>query len=283
MINHLTKWGFTRYTRFSAYKTGDDNVYPVVICGHCKALYDAYHYYSADDYIIIMEDDVHFKDVDRYNDLLMEVTKDPQFKVLVQTIPDGNPKLYNPPLKDKHAHMHMCIYKRETIPIMIHSLFDQWLRTGYNDQWWVHNIGGIYTYTGNECLQVNYYFPSSSIKRSNTIYAFKLILCDFPLDGLDVFDAFARAVKTTPEQLSAAIGNAKGLLIRLIRVDANKNNITHLDINNDIHQYSMSNELIDSIRSGDIQPLLQFALNNKIIPTGIKLNFQLVNAELLRS
>jgi hypothetical protein len=228
-----------------------------------------------------MEDDVHFKDIVRYNEILTELTKNTQFKVFVQTIPDGNPKIYNSPLKDKHAHAHFCVYKREAIPIMIYSLFEQWLRTGYNDLWWEHTVNGIYTYTGDECMQVNYYFASSSINRTDITYAFKLILCDFPLEGLDIFDAFSRALKISQQQLSTAIGNAKGLLVRLIRVDLMKKIITHLDINNTVHTYDIPDELIDNLRNGNIQQLIDFAGNNNIIPNNIKIIIQLINKELL--
>ncbi len=145
-------------------------------------------------------------------------------------------------------------------------------------------VSGIYTYTGDECMQVNFYFPSSTIRMFDTTYAFDLILCNFPLgEGIDIFDALARALKTTPERLSTTISNAKRLLMRLIQVDMVQKTIIHLNINNDIQQYNMSDELVDSIHSGDIQQLIRSAMNNEIIPKGVKMNIRLINAELLHT
>jgi hypothetical protein len=111
-------------------------------------------------YVLVLEDDVVFDNIPNLNRVINETVKNKDFELLSITRSTAEPKCYTPPRKDDYL-AHFVLYNRERIPMILVKLFNIWLLTNKNDIWVLYGPGG-YMYSGTECIQASYYFPTSN-------------------------------------------------------------------------------------------------------------------------
>ena len=161
ILQHLALNGFcNKIHRQEAAISGQIDISPSITSGICQSLWYLYTH-GNNDYVLYLEDDIEFENIDNLNKVINEVIKNDDFTAFVISNPESRPRCYTPPEK-KDCLTHFILVKRDKIPILIHGLYMTHVMINNVDNWGYNPCQGIYVYTGYECHQMNYYFQSNN-------------------------------------------------------------------------------------------------------------------------
>ena len=187
MENILAKNGFKNYKRLSAYVAGGGDIYHSLFSSHVRACYSLLKEDSP--YVLVLEDDVVFINIPRLNAAINDAIKHDDFELFTISRCTEESRCYTPP-KEDDVLAHFILYKREHIPTILVKLFQIWLISGKNDIWGLYKCGA-YIYTGDECMQLGFYFPTNN-PLGNCVNN-KIVICnltDMDIEGYYVHDIF---------------------------------------------------------------------------------------------
>lgn len=161
ILQHLALNGFcNKIHRQEAAISGQVDISPSITSGICQSLWYLYTHCN-DDYVLHIEDDIEFENIDNLNEVINEAIKNDDFTAFVISNPEPQPRCYTPPEK-KDCLGHFILAKRDKIPILIHGLYMTHVIINNVDNWGYNPCQGIYVYTGYECHQLHYYFQSNN-------------------------------------------------------------------------------------------------------------------------
>ena len=212
MENILAKNGFKNYRRLSAYTSGGTDVYHSLFASHVRACYSLLN--ESSPYVLVLEDDVIFTDIPRLNAAINEAIKNDDFELFTISRCTDEPQCYTPP-KEHDYLAHFVLYKRERIPLILVQLFQIWLISGKNDIWGLYKHGA-YIYTGDDCIQLGFYFPTNN-PLGNCVNR-KVVICvttDADIKGRYVHDVFNEVSNNALS--SSMLSNMRDSLIRIYK------------------------------------------------------------------
>ena len=158
MEQQLTELGFCDFHRHDAVTSNPPA--GSVFLNSAKILYDAYLTLTSD-YILILEDDVVIKDIQKINYIISRTREKIDFDIFTasQYNPAYNIIYYPIPTDRVFISAHFVLYKRSSIPKILWRRFIKFLKYGINDHWDTTDELTV-VYDGNCIYQNLYEFPS---------------------------------------------------------------------------------------------------------------------------
>lgn len=154
MVEHLKEKGFKNVQRFEAYRA-DIGVAGTTL-SHIRLAYEIMKIPS--DYVIVLEDDAYFNDVDKLNAAFNEAIKRYDFAAFIHTIPEKQERVVCP-LDKTYWLAHCIIYKRARSAELINHFIRSWLMVNTPDAWTPYDRN-VCIYTGDACIQLRETFDS---------------------------------------------------------------------------------------------------------------------------
>ena len=259
MIQHLTINNFTgKIHREEAPVAGQIDIYPAFTVGLCKSLLWLY-LNCTDEFVIHLDDDIEFEDIDRLNREIEKVCHNDGFLGFFVSYSHMVPTTHTPPVNGDCLG-HLMLVKRSRIPELIHCIFMNHLVVHDTDRWQYVSCKDIYIHNGVDCHQMGYYFPSvNRLPGGGLCTRGKLLLCstDKPLHGNHILNVFNDTVVPTLHMIHVQ----KHTLIRVFRIVDN-NTIDILRPNGIVETVKIPQYICDACeKAGNDNTVYQFIAN----------------------
>lgn len=168
MIDELTKNGFINFKRFDGIECRDGRA--GCFLSHARCAFDAYRNETSE-YVLILEDDVLFNDIDRINQAIDKSIKEMGgFDVFTITTPEPEHHMYKPP-RPRTWMTHFLLYRRTEIPAVINRFYYKWLVRSVLDAWGPDDTDTI-AFASNACIQDRNTYDSSINHMGETFIVF---------------------------------------------------------------------------------------------------------------
>lgn len=186
MEEELSINDFTNYKRFAALECRDGRA--GCFLSHMRCAYMAMEAETSK-YVLILEDDVKFNDIEAINVAVNKAILSKDFDVFVCV--ESNMEQVHIPPKEKCFTTHFLLYNRQHIPAVLNIFYTNWLKQGILDQW-EPNHRNVAIYYTNACKQNDRF--ESSIHNCWNSY---IIITDSPLKDnayVTISDAIGRKI-----------------------------------------------------------------------------------------
>ena len=123
---------------------------------------------TSSEYVLVLEDDVVFNDIDRLNSKINEAIDTMNgFNVFTVSTYEHANTLHKPPRPNTWL-MHFVLYRREAIPMIIQRLVWSWLINTACDGWRPEYMD-VVVYDSTDCAQLTNYFISDDINTAGYV------------------------------------------------------------------------------------------------------------------